>query len=95
MATHSSILATKNSVNSIKRQEDMTPEDKYCPLRLEGVQYASVEEWRAITNSSRKNEAPGPKEKQHVVVDAAGGESPTLSRTTLYRNLECQVHETR
>ena len=75
MATHSSILATKNSVNSIKRQEDMTPEDKYCPLRLEGVQYASVEEWRAITNSSRKNEAPGPKWKRCSVLDMSDGES--------------------
>ena len=35
----------------------MTPEDK--PLRLEGVQYATGEEQRAITNSSRKNEAAG------------------------------------
>ena len=30
--------------------------------RSEGAQYASGEEWRAITNSSRKNEEVGPKE---------------------------------
>ena len=39
----------------------MTPEDK--PLRLEGVQYATGEEQRTITNSSRKNEAAGPKRR--------------------------------
>ena len=45
-------------MNSIKRQKDMTPEDK--PLRLEGVQYATGEEQRTITKSSRKNEATEP-----------------------------------
>ena len=39
----------------------LTPEDK--PHRSEGVQYAAEEEWRAITNCSRKNEAVGPKWK--------------------------------
>ena len=48
-------------MNGMKRQKDKTPEDK--PLRLEGVQYATGEEQRAITNSSRKNEAAGPKQK--------------------------------
>ena len=37
--------------------------------------YATGEEWRAITNSSRKNEAAGPKWKQRSVVDVPGGES--------------------
>lgn len=32
----------------------LTPEDK--PHRSEGVQYAAEEEWRAITNCSRKND---------------------------------------
>ena len=50
----------------------MTPEDELP--RLEGVQYATGEEWRAITNSSRKNEVAGPKWKQHSVVDMFGGE---------------------
>ena len=53
----------------------MTPEDKYCPLRLEGVQYAFVEEWREITNSSRKNEAAGPKWKWHSAADMFGSKS--------------------
>ena len=33
------------------------------PPVLENVQYATSEEWRAITNSPRKNEADGPKWK--------------------------------
>ena len=37
----------------------MTPEHKLP--QFEGVQYAPGEEWRAINNSSRKNEAAGPK----------------------------------
>ena len=62
----------KNSMNSMKRQKDMTPEDE--PPRLEGVQYATEEEGRAITNSSRRNEEAGPKWKQCSTVDASGGE---------------------
>ena len=50
----------------------MTPEDK--PPRLEGVQYATKEEQRVITNSSRKNETAGPKWKRWVA-DVSGGES--------------------
>ena len=42
---------------------------------MEGVQYATREEQRAITNSSRNNEVPGPKWKQGSVVDVCGGES--------------------
>ena len=45
------------------------------PARSEGVQYATEEEWRKITNSSRKNEVAGPKWKQHSVVDISGDES--------------------
>ena len=55
-----------------KAKRYMTPEDE--PLRLEGVQYATRGEWRAITNSSRKKEAAGPKQKQHSVVGMFGGE---------------------
>ena len=51
----------ENPMNSMKRQKDMTPEDE--PLRLEGVQYATGEDWRAITNSSTKNEVTRPKWK--------------------------------
>ena len=60
-------------MNSMKRQKDTTPEDK--PLRSEGIQYATGEEWRAIINSSRKNETAGPKGKWCLVVDVPGGES--------------------
>ena len=63
----------ENPENGMKRQKDTTPEVE--PLRSEGIQYATGEEWRAITNSSRKNEAAGPKQKQHSVVDVSGGES--------------------
>ena len=37
--------------------------------------HATGEEWRASKNSSRKNEATGPKQKWHSVVDAPSGES--------------------
>ena len=57
----------------MKRQKDMTPEDE--PLRLEGVQYATVKDWRVIANSSRKNEATRQKWKGHSVVDMSDGES--------------------
>ena len=43
--------------------------------RSESIQYAIGEEWRAITDSSRKNEATGPKQKLHSVVDMPGAES--------------------
>ena len=49
-------------MNSMKRQKDITPENK--PPRLEGVQYATREEQRVITNSSKKNETAGPKWKR-------------------------------
>ena len=42
-------------MDSIKRQKDMTPEDEPHP-RSEGVHYATGEEWRTITNSSREND---------------------------------------
>ena len=61
------------NMNSMKRQKYMTLEDELP--RLEGVQYTTEEEQRAITNSSRKNEVAGPKQKQHSVVDVPGGES--------------------
>ena len=51
----------------------MTLEDE--PPRSAGVQYANGEESMAITNGSRKNEADGPKQKQHSVVDVASCES--------------------
>ena len=71
MANHSSILA----VRSIKRHKHMTLKDDPSPSRLKGVQYATGEEWRTTTNSSRKNEAAGPKQKRHSVGDVSGNES--------------------
>ena len=46
-------------MESMKRQKDTTPEDE--PPRSEGVQYATGEEQREITNSSRNNEVAGPR----------------------------------
>ena len=43
--------------------------------RYEGVQYVTGKEQRAITNSSRKNEETGPKQKQCSVVYVSGGQS--------------------
>ena len=57
----------------MKRQKDMTSEDE--PPRTEGLQHATVEEQRAITNHSRKNEAAGPKQKQCPVAAVSSGES--------------------
>ena len=40
-------------------------------LRLEGIQYATGEEQRAITKSPSKNEAAEPKQKQLSVMDVS------------------------
>ena len=57
-------------MNRMKRQKDRTLKDEL--LRLEGVQYATGDEWR---NNSRKNEETEPKQKQHPVVDVTGNGS--------------------
>ena len=44
------------------------------PPRLADVQYATGEEQRPITNSSRKKEAAGSKQKCCSVVDLSGSE---------------------
>ena len=44
-------------------------------LRLEGVQYATEEEWRASTSSSSEIEAAGPKLEWCSAVDVFGGKS--------------------
>ena len=49
----------------------MTLEDK--SPRSEGVQYATGEQQRAVTDSSKKNELYGPKQKWRSVVDVSGG----------------------
>ena len=56
----------------MKQQKDKTPEDE--SPRSVGIQYATGEEWRAVTNSSKKNEVTGPKQKQCLVVNVSGGE---------------------
>ena len=48
---------------------------KDVSLRLEGVQNAPGEERRSSTNSLRKNEAAGPKQKRLSVVKVSGDES--------------------
>ena len=54
----------ENSMNSIKRQKDMTLNDE-LPKSVD-AQYATGEEWK---NRSRKNEEAEPKWKHHPVVD--------------------------
>ena len=43
--------------------------------RSEGIQYATGEEQRAITNSSRKNEEAEPKWTRRPAVEVSRGES--------------------
>ena len=57
-------------MNSMKMQEDMTPEDE--PHRLVGAQNDTGEEQR---NNSRKNEEAVPKWKLCSVLDTCGAES--------------------
>ena len=45
------------------RSEGESPRSEGESPRSEGVHYATVEEWRAITDSSRKDEAAWPKQK--------------------------------
>ena len=51
----------ENPMNSMKYQKDMIPQKE--PSRLEGLQYATGEEHRAITNSSEKNEVACPEQR--------------------------------
>jgi len=81
MATNSSILTWRTPWTVWKGKKDMTPEDK--PPRSEGVQYAPGEEWRAITNSSSKNEATGVKQKWCSVM--YGCESWTIKKAEHWR----------
>ena len=53
----------------------MTPKEE--STRSEGVQYATGEEQRRITNSPRMNEAAGQKQLWYSVVDESGNESKT------------------
>ena len=49
----------ENPINSTKSKKDMTLKDE--PPQVGRCPNAAGEEWKAITNSSRKNEAAGPK----------------------------------
>ena len=60
-------------MNCIKGQKDMTPKDESS--RSEDVQYATGEEQRRITNSTRMNEVAEPKHIQCSVVDVSGDKS--------------------
>ena len=64
MATHSSILALRTPMNSMKRQNDRILK-KELP-RSVGARYATGDQWR---NNSKKNEEMEPKQKQHPAVD--------------------------
>ena len=66
----------ENPMNNMKRQKIWHQKMNTTPLpRSEGVQYAMGGQQRAITNSSRKNEAAVPMWKWCSVVDVSGGES--------------------
>ena len=67
MANYFSIIALRNPLNSMKRQNDRALKDKLP--RSVSAQYATGEKWR---NNSRKNEETEPKQKQHPVVDVTG-----------------------
>ena len=73
---HYSCYENPMNMSSMKREKYITPEDELLPhTGLEVVQYATGEEWREITNSSRKNEVSRTKWKQCSVVDVSSGES--------------------
>ena len=65
------VFSQQEPMNSMIRKKYLTLEDE--PARSEGVQCATGEEWKTITNSSRKNEVTGPKQKLQSVVDVSLG----------------------
>ena len=65
----------ENPMNSIKRQTDKILKDE--PPRFEGVQYATGEEWRAVTNSPERMKQLGQSGNNRVVA-MSDGESPML-----------------
>ena len=71
MANHSSTLVTRTPWAVWRGKKTWNWK---MSLQSEDVQYVPGEEWRAITNSSRKNEAAGPKRKWCSVVDVSGGD---------------------
>ena len=57
-------------MNTMKRQKDRTLKDELP--RLEGVQYATGDQWR---DNSKKNEDMKPKQKQQPVLYVTGDRS--------------------
>jgi len=51
------VFLPREPYGQYEKAKNMTTEDE--PHRSEGIQYVTGEEQRAITNSSRKNEAAG------------------------------------
>ena len=88
MANHFSILqysCLENPMNSMRRKKDLTPENG--PHKSEGVQYTTGKEQRAVTNSSSKNKAAGPRRNNaqwwmHLVVKV---ESDTVKNNIAYK----------
>ena len=54
-------LLHEKPMNSIKREDDLIPEEEYPTLEV--VQYATGGKLRAITDRARKKEEAGPKQK--------------------------------
>ena len=73
MVNHPQYICHENFMNCVEEPKYMAPKDESS--RSEGVQYTTGEEWRRTTKSPRKNEATGPKQKQHSVVDVSCDES--------------------
>ena len=61
----------KNPMNSTKKDKRYDPEEELSQVR----RCPPGEEQGAITNSSRKNDSAGPKQKRCLVVDVSDGES--------------------
>ena len=61
------------------------------PSRLEGVQYNIGEEQKEIINSSRKDEAAGPKQKWHPIVNVSSGEGKVQCYKEQYCLWTCNV----
>ena len=72
MANHFSILALRNPMNSMKRQNDRILKEELP--RSVGAQHATGDQWR---NNSRKNEGMESKQKQYPAVDVTGDRSKT------------------
>ena len=70
MANNFSILALRNPMNSMKRQNDRIL--KEVLPRSVGAQYATGSQWR---NNSRKSEGMEPKQKRYPAVDVTGDRS--------------------